>query len=70
MSQTFVEFEVNHIPGEKNVRADFLARLANTKGSGLNKTVIQEIMEALSIKVEEVITLNKQEVGCYLFFNI
>ena len=39
-SRTFTEFEINHIPKEENIRADVLARLASTKGPGLNKIVI------------------------------
>ena len=46
MSHTFEEFKVNHIPREENFRSDLLARLASTKGSGLNMTVIQETLEA------------------------
>lgn len=58
MSHTFMEFEVNHIPMEENVRDDVLARLASTKGSGLNKTIIQGTLKALSTEVEEVMKLD------------
>lgn len=58
MSQTFEEFEVNHIPREENVIADLLVRLTSTKGSSLNKEVIQETLETPIIEVEEVMTLN------------
>lgn len=36
----FAKFEVLHVPREKNVRLDLLARLASTKGQRLNRTVI------------------------------
>lgn len=59
MSEMFVEFEVNHIPREENVRADLLARLLRTKGYNLNKMVIQETLDAPSTWPEEVMTLNQ-----------
>lgn len=59
MSQTFEEFKINHILRGENTRADLLAQLESTKGTRLNKTVIQETLEMRSTKVEEVMTLNE-----------
>lgn len=38
----FSKFEIEHIPREKNVRANLLSKLASTKKPGGHKTVIQE----------------------------
>lgn len=46
LAKGFIKFEVSHIPREENARVDLLARLASTKGPGLNITVIQETLEA------------------------
>lgn len=59
MSQVFEEFEINHIPSGQNTRTDLLARLASTKGTKLNKIIIQETLEMRSTEVEEVMTLNE-----------
>lgn len=53
----FTKLEVTHIHREENTKVDLLARLAKTKGSGLNRTVIQETLETPSIKVENVMVL-------------
>ncbi|XP_058784142.1 uncharacterized protein LOC131658910 [Vicia villosa] len=60
LAQGFSEFEIIHIPREENIRDDVLARLASTKGPGLNKTVIQETLESPCIESEEVMPIEHQ----------
>lgn len=57
IAKGFTNFEVSHIPQEENFRFDHLARLASTKGPGLNRMVIQETLEASSTEMEEVMIL-------------
>lgn len=57
LAKWFIKIEVSHIPQEENVRVDLLARLAITKGPELNRTVIQEKLEAPSTKIEEIMVL-------------
>lgn len=52
-----MKFEISYISREENVRTDLLDRLASTKGPGLNRMVIQETLEAPSIKIEEAMML-------------
>ena len=40
LSKKLQDFKICHIPREDNAQADHLARLASTKESGMNKTVI------------------------------
>ena len=60
LSKRFQDFEVCHIPKEDNARADLIARLASTKGSGINKTVIHETLMLPSIEKEEVLAINAE----------
>lgn len=61
MTQNFLTFEVLHVPREENARANLLARLANTKGSGLYRMVIQERIETRSFEIGEVLDLISRE---------
>ncbi|XP_058751691.1 uncharacterized protein LOC131624793 [Vicia villosa] len=61
LAQRFTEFIIVHIPREENVRADIFARLESTKAPGLNKMVIQEVIEKPSIERQEVMPVEQQE---------
>lgn len=61
LAKGFVEFEVSYIPREENARADLLAHLANTKGSGFNRSIIQKPLESLSIDFGEVMVLDNAQ---------
>ena len=57
LSKRFQDFEVCHIPKEDNARADLLVRLASTKGSGMNKTVIQETLVVPNIEKDKMLAI-------------
>lgn len=52
VSSTFDHVTFQHVPREKNARADILSRLASTKKVGNHKTVLQETLSAPSINLE------------------
>ena len=55
----FRAWEVEHIPRERNSRADVLSKLASTRKKGGNKSVIQEILPRPSIeKATEMLDVN------------
>ena len=56
-SKRFQVFEVCHIPREDNSQADLLTRLTSTKGSGMNKTIIQETLTVPSIEKDEMLAI-------------
>src|ERR1044072_9132711 len=47
----FLQVKFEHVPRERNSRADLLAKLASTKKPGCNKTVIQEIITLPSVNL-------------------
>ncbi|XP_057443228.1 uncharacterized protein LOC130735146 [Lotus japonicus] len=51
------EVQLNHVPREKNTRADILSKLASTKKPGNNKSVIQEVLNSPSIEADEVMAV-------------
>lgn len=61
LANGFTKFKVTPIPREENTRAYLLARLANKKGRGLNRTLIQETLETSSIKVDEVMVMENEK---------
>jgi hypothetical protein len=46
----FENVEVTHVPREQNTRADILSKLANTRTTSENKTVIQEVLNEPSVQ--------------------
>jgi ribonuclease HI len=50
LKQGFDSFDIEHIPREKNERADLLAKLASTKKPGYNQSVIQEIVQQPTVE--------------------
>src|ERR1044072_6699401 len=61
LKQEFQSFGIEHIPREKNERADLLAKLASTKKPGYNQSVIQETVHRPTVEVEEVFCLQEGE---------
>src|ERR1044072_2685555 len=57
LKQEFESFGIEHIPREKNERADLLAKLASTKKPGYNQSVIQETVHRPTVDTEEVLCL-------------
>jgi len=46
----FEAVEVTHVPREQNTRADILSKLASTRTTNGNKTVIQEVLNEPSVQ--------------------
>ena len=61
LKERFDSFEIEHIPRDKNERADLLAKLESTKKPGYNQSVIQETDQQPTIEVEEVLCLQVEE---------
>src|ERR1044072_1893499 len=61
LKQEFQSFDIEHIPREKNERADLLAKLASTRKPGYNQSVIQETIHRPTVEVEEVFCLQAGE---------
>jgi ribonuclease HI len=61
LKQGFNSFDIEHIPREKNERADLLAKLASTKKPGYNQSVIQETVQQPTVEVAEVFCLQAGE---------
>src|ERR1051325_6830834 len=61
LCKRFKAFEICHVPREENTRADLLARLASSKGSGVNKSVIQETLSVPSIEKEETLVVEEED---------
>ncbi|KAJ1386751.1 Ribonuclease H-like superfamily [Sesbania bispinosa] len=45
----FLATKIHHIPRERNARVDVLSKLASTRSSGNNKSVIQEVIPAPTV---------------------
>ena len=50
-----------YIPKESNTRADLLSKLANTKKVGHLKTIIQEMLQTLTIDAKEIMAREEEE---------
>ncbi|XP_020206975.1 uncharacterized protein LOC109792009 [Cajanus cajan] len=61
LSENFREFTLNHVPQEKNSRADLLSKLASTKKPGATRSVIQETLSQPSINTPQESVLFIQE---------
>lgn len=57
---SFEEFNLVHVPRKQNARAYLLSKLASTRKSGNNKSVIQETLNRSSIETEEVFFLHEE----------
>jgi len=49
----FETVEVTHVPRKQNTRADILSKLVSTRTANENKTVIQEVLNELSIQKQK-----------------
>ncbi|XP_057418373.1 uncharacterized protein LOC130712562 [Lotus japonicus] len=49
--------QINHVPREKNTRADILSKLASTKKPGNNKSVIHEVLNSQSVENDEIMAI-------------
>src|ERR1051325_7006097 len=63
LSRRFEVFEICHIAREENTRADLLSRLASSKDSGINKSVIREVLPVPSVEKEESLAVHDEEDG-------
>nr|KYP69397.1 Retrovirus-related Pol polyprotein from transposon 17.6 [Cajanus cajan] len=61
ISASFSTFSLSHVPRDQNSRADLLSKLASTKKSGSNRSVIQETLKQPSIHMDEFDVLFLQE---------
>ena len=57
----FLQVKFEHVPRERNARANLLAKLASTKKSGNNKTVIQETISRPSINLVRIHNVETSE---------
>nr|KYP31625.1 hypothetical protein KK1_047960 [Cajanus cajan] len=60
---SFDEFTIQHVPREKNTRADLLSKLASTKCPGQHRTIIQETLHSPSLDNKVVNTSNSEGQG-------
>nr|KYP52363.1 Retrovirus-related Pol polyprotein from transposon 17.6 [Cajanus cajan] len=61
ISASFTTFSLSHVPRDQNSRANLLSKLASTKKSGSNQSVIQETLKKPNIHIEEIDVLFLQE---------
>src|ERR1051325_10307850 len=63
LGRRFEVFEICHIVGEETPRADLLSRLASSKDSVINKSVIREVLPVPSVEKEESLAVHDEDDG-------
>src|ERR1044072_5335429 len=61
LKEKFEEVKIEHVPREKNTRANILAKLASTKKPGNNQSVIQLTLQQPSVETIDIYCLQIEE---------